>query len=86
MELVDSKYIIKIHEFIKQSNYYNIILELSNGCSLIDLLNEREEALPFREAEVNLIIRQVVQGCYALYEKNIIHRDLNIKNVLIHFP
>jgi hypothetical protein len=31
---VDSPNIIKIREFIKQPNFYVIIMELSNGCSL----------------------------------------------------
>ena len=26
-----------------------------------------------------------MQGCKALFDKKIIHRDLNIKNVLIHY-
>jgi serine/threonine protein kinase len=28
----------------------------------------------------------LVKGCKALFDKEIIHRDLNIKNVLIHYP
>ena len=56
MDIVNSKYIIKIHEFIKQAETYNIIIELANGCALIELLNQRE----FTEAEVNLMIMQLV--------------------------
>ena len=61
-------------------------MEFSNGCSLSELLISKKVKYPFLEAEVNLVIRQVVQGVKALYEKTIVHRDLNIKNVLIHFP
>ena len=61
-------------------------MEFSNGCSLSELLISKKMKYPFLEAEVNLVIRQVVQGVKALYEKTIVHRDLNIKNVLIHFP
>lgn len=82
MRCVHSQFITKIVELIKLKNCYNIIMELANGGSLIDLLNVRQ----FSEEEVNLIIRQLVKGCYVLFEKNIVHRDLNIKNVLIHFP
>lgn len=31
-------------------------------------------------------IKHIVEGCSALYAKNIIHRDLKLDNVLIHFP
>ena len=62
-------------------------MEFSNGCSLLELLNSRKEKYPpFSEAEVNLVIRQVVQGVKALYDKTIVHRDLKLQNVLIHFP
>lgn len=82
MDMVNSKYIIKIHEFIKEAESYNIIIELANGCALIELLNQRS----FTEAEVNSMMKQLVAGCYVLFQKNIVHRDLNIKNVLLHFP
>ena len=39
MKCVNSKYITKIFELIKLKNCYNIIMELANGGSLIDLLN-----------------------------------------------
>jgi serine/threonine protein kinase len=59
-------------------------MEFANGCSLRELLNSRG-LTPFSESEVILVIRQVVKGVKDLYEKTIVHRDLNINNVLIHF-
>ena len=56
---VDSPNIIKIREFIKQPNFYVIIMELSNGCSLYELITSEKDKL-FHESEVNLVIRQVV--------------------------
>ena len=41
---------------------------------------------PLPEAETQLIIKKVVCGLNSIYEKNIIHRDLNINNVVIHLP
>ena len=32
------------------------------------------------------LLRQLVAGCSALYEKRIMHRDLKLDNILIHFP
>jgi hypothetical protein len=40
----------------------------------------------FTEREAQLIVAQLVLGCKALFDKEVVHRDLNIKNVLIHYP
>lgn len=53
MQSANSKYITRIIELIKQTDNYNLVMELANGGSLIDLLNTRL----FNEEEVNLIIR-----------------------------
>ena len=33
-----------------------------------------------------MVIKKVVSGLNSIYEKNIIHRDLNINNVVLHIP
>ena len=55
---------------------------------MYDLINERYryDIGPFTEPEANLIIKQLVLGCKQLYDNKIVHRDLNIKNVLINYP
>ena len=44
----------------------------------------RKAALP--EIEVQQIIKKLAYGLSDVYDKNIIHRDLNINNVVIHIP
>jgi serine/threonine protein kinase len=55
---------------------------------LIDLINLRlsHADKAFTEREAQLIVAQLAQGCKALFDKEVVHRDLNIKNVLIHYP
>ena len=88
MNTVDSRYLIKFIEKLKYKQFYLIIMEYVIGCDLMKLLNDKieKEYDKLNEEEVNLIIRQVVQGCKDLNEKEIIHRDLNIRNVMIHHP
>ena len=38
------------------------------------------------EYECKLIIKQLALGVKDMYDLSIVHRDINIKNVLIHFP
>ena len=39
-----------------------------------------------RSEAIKRIIKQLSLGCKALFDKEVVHRDLNIKNVLIHYP
>lgn len=39
----------------------------------------------FSELEANLVLKQLVFGVQHLYQNKVVHRDLNIKNVLIHY-
>jgi serine/threonine protein kinase len=41
MGKLDNPYCIKVLEFIKNEKFFYIIQEYANGCSLLDLLNER---------------------------------------------
>jgi serine/threonine protein kinase len=47
------------------------------------LLNEKGK---FAEAEAKLILLQIIEGFKCLYGANVIHRDLKLDNLLIHFP
>lgn len=39
-----------------------------------------------RQEEARIIIRQVVQGIKDVWALNIIHRDMKLANILLHFP
>lgn len=41
---------------------------------------------PLQEAEVQKIIKLLTSSVNTLYQKQIIHRDININNVILHFP
>jgi len=38
-----------------------------------------------REEEARLILRQIVAGIAAIKEKEVMHRDLKLSNILMHF-
>ena len=65
------------------SNYY-LVLEHCNGGDLEGFLKARGGYL--QEAEVNIILKQIVIGLQAIKEQNVMHRDLKLANILIHFP
>ena len=41
---------------------------------------------PLSEIEVQKIVQKLARGLNSMYERNIMHRDLNINNVMLHFP
>lgn len=83
LSMINSPHVIKQEEVIRtETNYYSI-LEYANGGSLQSLLNLRER---FSEKVAKQCIKEIIAGCSALYAMNVIHRDLKLDNVLIHFP
>lgn len=83
LEHLDSPYIIKVIEFIKTKNNFYMIQEYANGGSLQSLLDLKDR---FPEQTAKKILKQIIQGCTTLYAERVVHRDLKLDNILIHFP
>ena len=64
------------------TNFY-LFLELCNGGDLSKLLKIRGH---LDEEEARLILIKVAEGVKDLHRKGILHRDLKLANVLLHFP
>lgn len=71
----------------KTTNNIYIILEYVNGGNLFDYLSQtlKTTSYPFSEVHVQKIIRQLISGLEYLHQKNIIHRDIKLENILINF-
>ena len=41
---------------------------------------------PISEREAQIIIQKLAKGLKLLYDRRIIHRDLNVNNVMLHLP
>ena len=61
-----------------------MILDYANGGSLEDLWACRRPH-GIKEAEVQKIIKNLASGLSTIYRDGIIHRDLKVPNVLLHF-
>jgi serine/threonine protein kinase len=40
----------------------------------------------FPESTARKILKQIINGCQALYALKVVHRDLKLDNILISFP
>ncbi|CAD8121901.1 unnamed protein product [Paramecium sonneborni] len=79
---INSEHVIKFIEFFQSENQCYIVLEFCNSGDFEQLWTKRGKKIP--ENEVIAYMKQVLAGMQALHEKNILHRDLKLPNILIH--
>ena len=65
------------------SNYY-LVMEFCNGGDVDGFMKARGGYLS--ETEARLILRQLVTGLLAIRDKQVMHRDLKLPNILMNFP
>lgn len=59
-------------------------MELCNGGDLDNFRRLRGGYL--KETEARVIICQIMQGLSDIKSKNVMHRDLKLPNIMLHFP
>lgn len=77
---VSSEYIVKLIDVQKTENNFYLILEYCEGGDLGTFIRKKG---PVTEEIAQKWIREIVEGFKALYNKNIIHRDLKLQNILM---
>ncbi|GES72491.1 kinase-like domain-containing protein [Rhizophagus clarus] len=61
---------------------YFMVLQYANGGNLRDFLNKNHEFLNW-ETRIKMA-SQIASGLKCIHERNIVHRDLHSKNILVH--
>lgn len=79
MQSINQENIIKLYEVIKTKKNYYIVLEYCAGGDLHKFLKKRKR---ISEHEVQSILYQLSNGFRVLYQKDIIHRDIKLSNLL----
>ena len=85
---IKNEHIIKFFEVKMGMNYLYLIFELCNGGDLQNCLKKYRDKYnkPFSQEIVQHIMRQVISGFVYLHSNNILHRDIELENILVKFP
>jgi len=80
----DHPNIIKLYEVYEDSRYFDLIMEVCIGGSLLDKLIEKmdEEGKAYSENEAANIFKQIMLGINYCHKQGIAHRDLKLENIL----
>lgn len=68
-----------VHDIIEDENNFYIISELIEGGSIFERLKKKKH---FNEKETAFIIKQIVSVVLYLHQRDIVHRDLKLENLL----
>ena len=85
LKQLDHPNIVKFIEYIKSPTHYNLIMEYYNNNNLSDNLVKYMDAYkkPFDENIVQYLMKQIVSGLKYLHDKDIIHRDISLVNIVL---
>ena len=81
------KNIVKIESLKKTGKHYYIIMEYYDGGTLKENFKRynNQYKTPFPERIVQHLMRQLVEAVNFLHERQIVHRDLKLENVLLKY-
>ena len=79
---IESTNVIQLYDIQKTPNNFYLFMQFCNGGDLEHLLRERER---FSEQEARFILSQILAGFRALSKMKVMHRDLKLANILVHF-
>ena len=79
--------IVKFEYLLTTEKHYYITMEFINGGDLSTCLKKYIEKykMPFPEEIVQHLMRQILYALLYIHKKKIIHRDLKLDNIMVHF-
>ena len=88
MQQLNHENIIKLYEKIEKPDYMYLVMDYINGGSLLNYLTKYKllHGSPFPQKMIQYFVKQIVQGLIYIHSKNIIHRDIKLENILLHYP
>lgn len=87
LSTINNENIVKFFQCSLSEHNYYIILEYINGYTLSKCLEKYIEKYnkPFSEEIVNYLMKQILSALNYLHNKRIVHRNLRLENMMVHF-
>ena len=84
---IDHENIVKLYDVKETSQYFYLVTEYCNGGGLSDCLEKYQEEhnAAFPEELVQYLMKQIVSALRYLHRKRILHRDIKLDNILVHY-
>ncbi|CAD8180441.1 unnamed protein product [Paramecium octaurelia] len=83
MRKLNNHHLMRMHEIYETQNSLYVALELLEGGSLYDLIKDK---VILTTKQMQQILVGVLQGLCHMHEKDIMHRDLKLENILFKQP
>ncbi|KAL4429783.1 hypothetical protein ABPG74_004420 [Tetrahymena malaccensis] len=81
LKKLDHPNILKLYEFLEDSDNYYLITEFCEGKELFDVIQDNCENLT--EKDIAQIIQQVLQSLAYAHSNKIMHRDIKPENIMV---
>ena len=87
LKMLNHPNIVKYDDIKKSKNHFYIIMEYCNGGELSKILAKYQEKYdkPFSQEIVQYLMRQIIDAFKYMHERDIMHRDIKLENILLHF-
>ena len=84
---LNHKNIVKLEDVKITQNHYYLVMEFCNGGTLTECLRkyQKKYGKPFSEEIVQYLMKQIISAIRYIHNRHIIHRDLKLDNILVHF-
>ena len=84
---LDHQNIVKLIEVKKTKKHFYLVMEYCNGDDLLKTLEKYKKKYkkPFSEEIVQYLMKQIMNAFNYIHSKEIMHRDIKLENILLHF-
>ena len=84
LHILNHPNVVKLIDIRATENHYYLILEYCNGGDLSTFRKQKGGLVD--ELSVKFLVKQIVEGLNEVYNKNAIHRDIKLSNILLSYP
>lgn len=84
LQMFNHENVVRLKDIKATDNHYYLIFEYCNGGDLANYRKSKGGRVD--QKIVRYLLRQIILGMDALYDKKAIHRDIKLSNILLYYP